>query len=234
MNRLLFAGLSLFWVTCASFGAVVTLTPSEINGLDTTTAFFDNGEIRLTPLIRDAAGVPQPATFNASGDRLGIDGNGTNENAFNDANITVGDLGDELLLFELAPMSGLTQISWDFSRANGPDANSGVFISGFLSDPNVAFSGVTTGLTGSYDSGSGTLRLNVTTFTGPDTFVDFDPLASVGQTLTLRVNDVDQAGAQVALTSISYDNAVVAIPEPASLAFVGIAAAGFVWRRRRA
>lgn len=233
MNRLVFSVLTLCWMAGNSFGAVVTLLPSQINLGNTNTANFDNGEIVLTPLIRDAAGVPQPATFNANATRLGIDGNGTNNNSFNDADTIFGNAGDELLQFDLGTTSGLTQIGWDFSRADGPDPNSGVFISGFLSNPNVTGSGNLAGVTQAYNAATGTLRLQISNFVGDDTFVNFDPLASVGQTLTLRVNDLDQANAQLAILSISYDNSVVAIPEPSSIALVGVIGAAGVWRSRR-
>lgn len=233
MMRFAFFGAALLLWNSNSFGAVVLLTAADINGADTNRTFFDNGEIRLTPLIRDAAGVPQPATFNANAARLGIDGNGTNNNAFNDANTTFGDLGDELLRFELGPTSALTQISYDFSRANGSTPNSGIFISGFLSNPNVTGSGNLTATTQSFNATTNTLRLLTNSFSGTATFINFDPQASVGQTLTLRINDEGQAGAQLAIRSISYDNAIVAIPEPSSVAMIGLLCGAGILRHRR-
>jgi hypothetical protein len=218
-----------------SSAAIVTLTPSDIHGNDSTTALFSNGEVTLTPFILDETGAPAAATFNDNVNRIGIDDNNTGQ-AFNDADTIVGNEGDELLVFDFVATSGLTQIAYDFSRADGPGPDDGVRISGFLANPNITFSGSTNAaLTATYDAGSGSVLLNVpgTLFGGADTFVNFDPTTSAGQTLTLTVNDTTQANAQFSIIGISYDNDTVAIPEPSSLAALSLVGLGVASRRKR-
>jgi hypothetical protein len=207
---------------------IVTLTPGDINGGDTNTAMFDDGSLQLVPLIGDTA-----TTFNANAARLGVDNNGTNLNAFNDIDTDPNNNNDERLSFSFAATSGLTQISWDFSRADGAD--SGVFITGFASDPGASFTGNTAGFTSSFDAMTGTLSFelpNPPGFSNDDGFLNLsNPLASAGQTLELRVIDTDLAGAQLAITSISYNNNVV--PEPSSIfVLISCCLAGVARRRR--
>lgn len=208
--------------------AVVTLTPSTINGGDTNTAVYDNGEVALSAMIGNNA-----ATFNAHTDRLGIDDQGTNANAFNDPDTDPNNGNEEMLRMQFAATSGLSQMSWDFSRA----AN--VEISGFLADPGASFSGrisdpngIEPDLSSTYDSISGTLSFALPFnigFANDDGFLDLaNAAASAGAMLTLKVTDAGQAGAQLAITSLSYDNAV---PAPAGAAL--LAGAGLVVMRRR-
>ena len=131
---LLLAGVS------ACYSAIISLTPGDISGLDTSTSNFDNGEVSITPLVGTTV-----STFNANAARLGIDGVGSNNNAFNDPDTDPNNGNEEKLQLVFQPTSGLTGISWDFSRADGPGANDGVLISGFTSDPGATISGVTTG-----------------------------------------------------------------------------------------
>lgn len=181
----------------------VTLSPGTINNLDTATASYTDGNITLTPLV---GGVPD--TFNANNDRLGIDDQGTNVNAFNDPDTTAGNANDEQLELAFSLTSGLTGMSWDFARADGPAATDGIQISGFTSDPNAVLTGPgTSGLT--YDAGSGTLtfQLSGAAFTGTDGVLTLNnPAASAGQTLLMTVHDSTQAGAQLPITSISFED----------------------------
>ena len=190
---------AIFHVTSAD---TVTLTPADINGEDTTTTQFSDGSITLTPFIGDT-----PATFNGAADRLGIDENGTNDNAFNDPDIDPGNNNDERLEFQFAANTGLSRLSWDFSRADG--MGGGIFITGFTSNPGATFEGNSNdyGATIDYNDSTGTLNFQI--FVGG--FDDFDgelvlanPQASAGQTLVLSVADIDQAGAQLAITGITY------------------------------
>lgn len=215
-------------VTQSTQADIVTLTPGDINGGDTNTAMFDDGSLQLVPLIGNT-----PTTFNANASRLGVDGNGTNANAFNDIDTDPNNDNDERLSFSFAATAGLTQLSWDFSRADG--ANSGVFITGFSSDPGASFSGNTGGFSSVFDALTGTLSFelpNPPGFSDNDGFLDLsNPFASAGQKLELRVIDLDLAGAQLAITSISYDNNVV--PEPTSFLVVASCCSACFVRRKR-
>jgi hypothetical protein len=209
--------------------SIVTLTPGDINGEDTNTAVFDNGDVIMRALIGGAA-----ATFNGNAARLGIDDQGTNANGFNDPDTDPNNGNEEMLEMAFSSTAGLTQMSWDFSRA----AN--IEISGFLSDPGASFSGqfqdpngVEPDLSATYDALSGTLSFALPfniAFGNNDGFLDLaNAAASAGATLTLKVTDVNEAGAQLAITSISYDNNVPAPAGAALLAGAGL----FVARRRR-
>ncbi len=209
--------------------SIVTLTPDQINGGDSSTAAYDNGDVIMRALIGGST-----ATFNANAARLGIDDQGTNANAFNDPDTDPNNGNEEMLEMAFSANAGLTQMSWDFSRA----AN--VEISGFLADPGASFSGqfqdpngVEPDLNAIYDALTGTLSFALPfniAFGNNDGFLDLaNAAASAGATLTLKVTDTDQAGAQLAITSISYDNNVPAPAGAALLAGAGLAA----MRRRR-
>jgi len=216
--------LSVAWFTApAGISEVVTLTPAMINGGDTNRAQFTDGNITLTPL---QSGVQ--ATFNASAARLGIDDFGTNANAFNDPDTDPDNGNEEQLRFEFTSNAGLTGISWDFSRANGPDTRSGVNISGFLADPGASATGP--GITAiTYTDGNLNIQLSGAAFVATNGFLTLDAGASAGATLLLTVTDTDQPGAQLAITSISYEDdltdkpPVIQEPLPATLSpVVGI------------
>jgi len=209
----------------ASQGATISLTPADINGGDTNTSNFNNGEVSMTPYI---GGVG--STFNGNATRLGIDGVGSNNNAFNDPDTNPNNGNEETLEIIFQPGSGLTQISWDFSRADGPGPDDGVFISGFLSDPGASLTGVGTS-TFSYSAGVLELDITGADFGGTLSAVNLaNPAASEGQTLVIRTTDSTQGGAQFAIRGFQYDNAVV--PEPSSLMLSCLALLGFGFRRR--
>jgi len=233
--RLFFASLAVCFVaSTASASISYTLSPADINGGDTTTASYSDAYVTLTPLKGGS-----PDTFNADADRLGIDGYVTNNAAFGgngtgSYNTTFGDFDDESLRFDFAPGAGLLQISWDFARADGPLTTDGVQISGFLSDPGAVLTGeVPTAVDSSsvsYSAGTINLQLSGADFGNPDGFLTFsNPAASYGQTLLLTVADSTQTGGQFPITSIS----VSAVPEPGSLAMLGLLGVAAVGVRRR-
>lgn len=210
--------------------ATVTLTPSDIHGDDTTTTQFSNAFLTITPFI---LGATTPTTFNADPARLGIDGNGTNNGAFNDPDTIIGNDGEEGFTLSFVSTAGLSQISWDFSRFRlDNDGLGGVLITGFLADPMPVLSGVG-GFDTSFDAATGTLRIISGGFSEDDTFLDLNPAASAGQTLTFSVNDTTQAGGQLAVTSITFDDDVVAIPEPSSALLLGLVGFAGLLRRKR-
>lgn len=189
--------------------APVVLLPGDVNGADTNTTSFNNADLTLTPLQGST-----PVTFNGGTARLGIDNTPdigsptTNANAFNDPDTNPNNGNEEKLRFEFEPTAGLTGITWDFSRADGPGAQSGLFISGFASDPLASLGGTTGGSTVSYAAGVLTIKVGYVN-TGADTILTLaNPNASAGATLLLQVGDQDQAGAQLAVTSITYEDDV--------------------------
>jgi hypothetical protein len=198
------AALAATLIAAPALALVVDLTPGQINGNDTNTASFTDGMITLTPFVGDTQ-----STFNPSSVRLGIDGTGTNANAFNDPDVDPNNGNEEKLQFQFASGVGLSRIAYDFSRADGPGLDDGVIITGFLVDPQVSFSISNPTLFANYAAGR--LRLNIPggLFSGTAVDINFGvPSASAGQTLLLSVTDTTQAGAQLAITGISYDDDV--------------------------
>ncbi len=204
-----FGPLAVLAVTTSALSVEITLTPGDINGLDTNTTSFSTGsgigspgDLTLTPLIGNT-----PATFNDNATRLGIDDQGTNAAAFNDPDTDPNNGNEEKLRFEFGS-AGLTQIDFDFARADGGTADDGLTITGFLADPGVTVS--VPEFTPVFDALSGDLFLELPvgiSFVSPDVSIFFgNPSASEGQTLELRVTDTDQAGAQFPITLIAYED----------------------------
>lgn len=232
MKFLAFAAVLAVLISGSAQADLVTLSPATINGGNTNTASYDDAFITLTPQVRDASNTLVDSTFNANANRLGIDGNGTNDNAFNDGDTTSGNVGDEALLLEFKGTAGFAGISWDFSRADGPLATDGIQISGFLYDPGAVLSGITSGASVSYDAGVVNLQLSNDSFVADDGILTFsDTLASEGQTILLTVGDSTQANAQFAVTNITYET--VAVPEPSSAGVIALFACGAGFFRRR-
>ena len=208
--RLALASAVVALAASPAMAVVTTLSPGEINGLDTDTTSFTDGNLTLTPFNGGVA-----TTFNGAGARLGVDDTGTsNNNAFNDPDTDPNNGNEETLEFVFETGIGLSQIAYDFARADGPGPQDGVFISGFLADPLVTFTLADapfedSRLTTSYDSLTGTVELDIpgALFSGDDIQVNFGrPAASEGQTLLLSATDTTQAGAQFPIVSISYDD----------------------------
>ncbi|MEQ8211280.1 MAG: PEP-CTERM sorting domain-containing protein [Lacipirellulaceae bacterium] len=225
--KLLAVFCAVFTATHLAQAATVTLSPTDIHGNDTNTASFSNGDLTLTPFI----GATQD-TFNGNPTRLGLDNAGTNNNAFNDPDTDPNNGNEEILEFIFSPLAGLSQIVWDFSRADGPGPDDAVTISGFVSDPGATITpGVSVTNPNTVSFSGGVLSLDITgqNFGGAlDSVTLANPGASAGQTLILKVTDTTQGGAQLAIRSISYET----IPEPTSLVLFGLAGICMISRRR--
>jgi hypothetical protein len=137
------------------------------------------------------------ATFNANAARLGIDDQGTNANGFNDPDTDPNNGNEEMLEMAFSANAGLTQMSWDFSRAanieiSGLPRRPRVPRSAGSSDPN----GVEPDLSATYDALSGTLSFALPfniAFGNNDGFLDLaNAAASAGATLTLKVTDPER------------------------------------------
>lgn len=230
MKRVLFSAFLAAAITATVQAATINLTPTDVHGNDTTTASFSDGALTLTPFVHDGTGYA-PNTFNGNPARLGIDANGTNNNAFADPDVTVGNAGEEALEYNFAAGFGLSRVSYDFSRADGPGVNDGVVFTGFTSNPVVSFSVVDPDLFAVWN-GVNAVRVNIPgrLFGGALVDINFNnPAASDGQTILMTINDTTQAGPQLAIRGIAYSS----IPEPTALALCGLVAVAGVARRRR-
>jgi hypothetical protein len=224
-------GGCLAMCAAAAQAAVVSLSPGTINAGSTTTASFSNADVTITPLVGGVASTfngPPTTTLAQSNARLGIDGTGTNNNAFNDPDLIAGNANDETLRLAFQPTVGLTGLTWDYARADGPLATDGIRITGFLFDPTATLTGPGTfGL--SYSSGTLAFQLSALAFVDTDGVLTLNGAASAGQTLNILVNDSTQTGAQLPITSITYDNAV---PEPSTALLGGLGLLALLRRRR--
>lgn len=232
MHRLLLPSVLTVAIAMAAEGATINLTPTDIHGGDTNTASFSDGSLTLTPLVHDGTGFVQD-TFNGNPTRLGIDNNplGTNNNGFTDGDLIVGNAGDEALEYAFAPGVGLSRVSYDFSRADGPGPNDGVVFSGFTSNPVVSLSVSDPNLFAIWN-GVDSVRVNIpgSLFSGALVDINFtNPAASDGQTILMTTNDTTQTGAQLAIRGIAY----ATIPEPTALTLCGLFAVVGAARRRR-
>ena len=207
---------------CVEAAAIV---PGDLTNGDATYTTPD-GKVTLTPF---AAGGGA-GTLGVAGCCFGVTG-GTNNVAVTDGDgdpLTAADR--EVLDIALAADTYLADLNFIFTRANGPDADDGIEISGFLANPGASLDAGATGdgVTTSYSAG--TLYVNHGWRGGNVTTVSFsNSLASFGQTITIGANDSDETAPQAALNGIGYQ----AIPEPASCFLAGVALTAFAAQRRR-
>lgn len=198
-------GLALLFATLGASslsGAVVNLTPGQINGLSSTTANFSNGNVTLTPLQGTT-----PATFNGNAARLGIDDFGTNANAFNDPDNIATNANGEKMRMVFNATSGLTRLGWDFSFGR-------VTLSGFAFDPGATLSGGSganlANAPVTYSNGTLTITFQGNSeFIGEDGFLNLAaPAASAGRTILLETSASTAANSQLAITALSYEDSV--------------------------
>ena len=223
IQPLMYASLALALGTAATASAF-TITPADISNGSSSYTTAD-GLVTLTPKLDMA-----PSTFGVSGGCCFGVGNDQINDADGDPNTTNDQ---EALLVQLSPTAYSTSLSFIYTRATSalPDgpADDGVRISGFLSDPLVSYysednpAGTLNNLSEvegvSYESG--VLTIGHAWRGGAVTVFEFgNPLATLGQTLTITVADRDEANPQANLRGISY----AAIPEPTSVALLGLTA----------
>jgi hypothetical protein len=198
-------------------------------GISTFTTTAQNGLLTITG----------SGNFGGNDVRFGVFG-GTNNAAFDDGDGVLGGADAESLAIALnadtnisGNVGALQSLSWDFSRADGPAADSGVFISGFLADPMAVLSGGVAN--SSVDYSAGTLRLNLAgaDFGNTDGVVTLSNLAaSAGQNLNLTIADSTQGSPQIAITNLEAVS-FTSVPEPTSLVLFSFGFAGLAIRRRR-
>lgn len=211
MNRLLIL-LGLF--TTASHAATIT-APDITSGSSSFTT--SDGLVTLTP-YSDVTGT---GTVSTIGTGVNFFGPGS-DNKISDTDGNPATTGDrEALDIELAATVSLSGISFRWTRAAGASPD-GVVISGFLADPGASTS---SGVGITYSAGS--LFLNYAWDAGTIRSFTFSNLAaSQGETLRVTVTDVDNAGPQATINTITY------VPEP-SVAILGALGALGLLRRRR-
>ncbi len=194
--------------TTVNQGATFTTTDNQL----TLSAFSSASNTGLAA-APDVAGV-----LNTNAFAIGVSSS-TNTAAVNQP---------EALDLAFATGSGLSQLEFQFSSANGPAATDGIQISGFLVDPGVTFVGATW-VDVRWDNSLKSVFAELTTSGSTSQFLNFSSqFASSGQTLRLTANDSDTAFSQAGIRSLTYSP----IPEP-STALLGTIGALVLLRRRR-
>jgi hypothetical protein len=188
---------------------------------------YDFGQVVVSAFLGDTAVTPNAQINSANLSFLGVAG-GANANSIDDADGIFGGADQERLRLTLDSGYGLSQLSWQYSRADGPLATDGVSISGFLSDPGASFTG---GLSTNAPTYSGGVLNFQPVWTGAtlQTVSFANLIASDGAILEIVVADSTQGNAQ--FTATEFQLAVV--PEPSTFALLGLGAAGLFLARRR-
>ncbi|RIK84338.1 MAG: hypothetical protein DCC67_05015 [Planctomycetota bacterium] len=207
---------AVYVAACVSAHAVTfDHTSITAGAVSYTTA---DAKVTLTPF---AAGGGAGAFGPTSGCCIGVNG-GTNNGGVDDADGKPDTAGDrERLDITLSANVWLNEIGFIFTRANGPLPTDGIVISGFLSDPAATLdpAAASAGVTSTYDSG--TLYVNHGWRGGAVSVVSFaNAGASLGRTLSIAVNDSNEASAQAVVNQLSY----TVVPEPSAFVMAGIGA----------
>lgn len=206
---------------CAAAANAAVINASDVtNGSSTFTT--GDGLVTLTPYSQVSTStvgtfgvvVASPASNSFFG--VGAD------NKISDTDGNPATTADrEAIDIDLAGTVSLTGISFRWTRAAGASPD-GVVISGFLADPGAS---TTSGVGITYSAGS--LFLNYAWDTGAIRSFTFSNLsASLGQTLRVSVNDVDNAGPQATINTITY------VPEPSAALLGGLGLLGLLRRQR--
>ncbi len=126
-----------------------------------------------------------------------------NLNAINDRDGAPGGADQERLRIAIHARRALAGLTWNWSRADGPQPADGVTITGFRSNPGAVFSGGISAAAPVYAAGK--LTFQITAFNSAVHSVTFtNRAASSNATLEITVADSTQAGPQFALQSLSF------------------------------
>lgn len=218
----------VFWVALVAIALIQsgagagTIVPGDItNGAASYTT--PDGLVTLNPFT--AGGTPH--TIGLGGCCIGVTG-GSSTAGVDDGDGDPATTADrESLDVVLAAGVSMTEFGLAWTRADGPEATDGVAISGFLSNPNAAVDGTAAGdgVSVSYDAG--TLYVNHPWRAGAVSTITLNtPTASLGQTLSMSVNDSDQGTPQGVFNSITYT------PEPSTLMLGSLAMLCMAARRK--
>jgi len=181
-------------LAAAAPAAAASFSDADISPLFNTSNMFTSADGLVT--------VTGSANFGGGGGFWGVAG-GTNGGAVDDADGNPATTGDqESLAFQFNSTVGLSMISFTFTRANP------IRISGFSSNPGAT---VTTdpgssNITAAWDANNNSVTIFHPWHGGDISEVSFAaPGASAGQTLTLSVEDLGEAGPWAAIHSVTYD-----------------------------
>jgi hypothetical protein len=222
--------------TLASIAAAIGFATSAQGQLIINTAAaagqpsYDFGTVSISAYFGDTAAVPNALINSNNLNFFGVNSQLTlagdnNVNAINDRDGILGGADQERLQLVLDSGYGLSGITWNFSRADGPLATDGVSISGFAFNPGATFSG---GISGTPTFSGGVLNFQISTFNGTVNTITFaNPAASYGATLEIIVADSTQSGAQFASRTFTV------VPEPSSMALIALGVGAMVAARKR-
>ena len=111
---------------------------------------YDFGPVTISAFLGETEVTPNSFINNGNLTFLGINStsltNDNGVNSINDVDGVVGGGDQERMRLEIDTGYYLTNLTWAWSRADGPLPTDGVSISGFSSDPGVVFSGGTAGI----------------------------------------------------------------------------------------
>jgi len=188
------------------------------------------GEVTLTPFAA-GGGAGTFGAVDGGTQFFGVAG-GANANAIDDADgdpLTTGDR--ESMGIQFDSLNYLSEITFIWTRANGDQPSDGIVISGFLSDPGATEDHAGGSVT--WDSASGSVFFNYNwqgSTLGTISFANAG--ASLGQTLSISTNDSGastEGAPQAAINQIGFN----AVPEPSSMAIIGLTFVGFLASRKR-
>jgi hypothetical protein len=215
----------------AATGMAVAVSASPGIGATISASDITDGQASYTApgsaVTLSASRGGSPTSLGFAGSTFGVTG-GKQANLVDDQDGLPGGSDQEVLHMAFESTNGLASISFQWTRAASEGA---IRLTGFVDDPRAAITANPNGnISVNYDSGSNELSIIHPWQGGNVSTVSLANLgASQGQTIELSVDQADSAGPQAGIHEIGY-----AIPEPASLALLGLGGALLVGRRRNA